>query len=144
MNRFDEAIQILNQRFHRDSLISIATAKDALPFVRIVDGLYEEGAFYVVTYALSNKMKQIQANPQVAVCGEWFTAHGVGENLGYVRDEGNTVIMAKLREAFAAWYGNGHVDENDPNTCLLRIRLTNGVLMNEGTKYEVDFVNQTA
>ncbi len=34
-------------------------------------------------------MEQKKKNPEVAVCGEWFTAHGIGENLGYVRDEKN-------------------------------------------------------
>ena len=144
MNRYDDAAKILHERFHRDSLISIATVSGGRPYVRTVDGLYEEGAFFVVTYALSNKMKQIEKNPEVALCGEWFTAHGVGENLGHVRDAQHAPIMAKLREAFAAWYGNGHVNEEDPNTCLLRVRLTSGVLFNQETKYEVDFVNKTA
>jgi hypothetical protein len=94
-------------------------------------------------------MRQIEANSEVAICGEWFTAHGIGENLGYVRDERNAIIMTKLREEFASWYSNGHVDENDPNTCLLRVRLTDGVLVDHEKKYNewkyiVDFVNRTA
>lgn len=104
-----------------------------------VDSFYEDGCFYTVTYALSNKMKQIAANPTVAVCGEWFTAHGIGENLGYIRAEKNKEIADKLRNAFASWYSNGHVDEEDENTCILCIRLTNGVLFSDGTRYEIDF-----
>ena len=84
-------------------------------------------------------MKQIKKNPEVAVCGEWFTAHGIGENLGYVRDEKNEEIMSKLCVVFADWYDNGHTDENDPNTCLLRVRLTDGVLFHNGSKYVIDF-----
>jgi uncharacterized pyridoxamine 5'-phosphate oxidase family protein len=38
--------------------------------VRTVNSYYEDGAFYVVTYALSGKIKQIQKNANVAVCGE--------------------------------------------------------------------------
>jgi len=144
MNNYDEAIQVMTERFGKDSLISVATIENNRPFVRTVDGYYEDGAFYAVTYALSNKMRQIKSNPEVAVCGEWFTGHGTGENLGHVRDERNAAIMAKLREAFAAWYGNGHVNEDDPNTCILRIHLTNGVLFNNGTKYKIDLVNLTA
>ena len=144
MSNYDEALKILNRRFGHDTLLSVATAQDNHPHVRIVDGYYEDGAFYSVTYALSNKMQQIAINPEVAVCGEWFTAHGIGENLGHVRDERNAVMMAKLREAFAAWYDNGHTNEEDPNTCLLCIRLVDGVLFNEGTRYNIDFVNQTA
>ncbi len=148
MSKYETVNKIMTERFGHDSLISVATAEGTQPYVRTVDGYYEDGAFYIVTYALSSKMKQIEANPQVSVCGEWFTALGIGENLGYVRDERNAAMMAKLREAFASWYSNGHVNEDDPNTCLLRIRLTKGVLIDHEKKYGewqyiVDFSNQT-
>ena len=144
MNNYDEALQVMAQRFGHDNLISIATIDGVRPAVRIVNSYYEDGSFYTVTYALSGKMKQIQVNQEVAICGEWFTAHGIGENLGYVRDERNVEIMAKLRAVFAEWYDNGHTNENDPNTCLLRVRLTDAVLFNHGKKYKIDFVNLTA
>jgi len=132
-------LSLMDERFGHDTLISVATINGSRPAVRIVNSYYEDGSFYTVTYALSNKMKQIQINPEFAVCGEWFTAHGVGENLGHVRDDSNAEIMSKLRTVFAEWYDNGHTDESDPNTCLLRIRLTDGVLFHHGTKYEIDF-----
>ena len=149
MNQYDNANKIMTERFGRDCLISIATVEGTHPHVRTVDGYYDDGAFYVINYTLSNKMKQIAAQPEVAVCGEWFNGHGIGENLGYVRDESNAAIMARLREAFAAWYGNGHVNEDDPNTCLLCIRLTDGVLFDHARKYGkgrfiIDFANRTA
>jgi len=149
MSKYDDANKIMIERFGHDCLISIATVDGARPYVRTVDGFYEDGAFYVVTYTLSSKMKQIEANPDVAVCGDWFTAHGIGENLGWVRAESNAAIMAKLREAFAAWYTGGHVNEDDPNTCVLRVRLTEGVVIDNDKKYgewqyKVDFVNRTA
>ena len=78
-------------------------------------------------------------NPAVAISGEWFTAHGIGENLGHVLLEENRAVMAVLRTAFAAWYSNGHTNEEDPNTCLLKIRLTDGVLFSNGTRYDIDF-----
>ncbi len=136
---YARAMSILTERFGRDTLISLATMDGSRPSVRTVNGYYEDGAFYVVTYALSNKMKQIAVNPCVAVCGEWFTAHGAGENIGRPRDEKNASLMDKLRRAFAEWYTNGHVDEGDLNTCILRIHLTDGVLFNHGRKYEIDF-----
>ena len=140
INRYDEAIQILTERFGRDREISVATLDRNRPAVRLVNGYFEDGSFYVVTYALSDKMRQVNDNPEVAVCGEWFTAHGVGENLGHVLDGRNAGIMVKLRAAFAGWYGNGHTDESDPNTCVLRVRLTDGVLFNQGTRYDIDFI----
>ena len=130
---------ILSDRFGKDSLIALATVEDGIPHVRTVDAVYIDGAFYVVTYSLSGKMQQIAKNPAVAISGEWFTAHGVGENLGHVLLPENKEIMDILRAAFAAWYTNGHVGEADPNTCLLKIRLTDGVLFSDGVRYEIDF-----
>jgi len=130
---------IMQERFGKDSLIALATVDGNIPAVRTVNAVYIEGAFYVVTYALSGKMKQIARNPVVAISGDWFTAHGVGENLGHVLLEENKEIMEKLREAFASWYQNGHTNEADPNTCLLKIRLTDGVLFSHGTRYDIEF-----
>ena len=130
---------IMQERFGKDSLIALATVDGDIPAVRTVNTVYIDGAFYVVTYALSGKMKQIAKNPTVAICGDWFTAHGVGENLGHVLLEENQNIMEKLRTAFLAWYNNGHTNEADPNTCLLKIRLTDGVLFSHGTRYDIEF-----
>ena len=130
---------IMQEQFGKDSLIALATVDGDIPAVRTVNTVYIDGAFYVVTYALSGKMKQIAKNPTVAICGDWFAAHGVGENLGHVLLEENQNIMEKLRTAFSAWYNNGHTNEADPNTCLLKIRLTDGVLFSHGTRYDIEF-----
>ena len=130
---------IMQERFGKDSLIALATVDGDIPAVRTVNTVYIDGAFYVVTYALSGKMQQIAKNPVVAISGEWFTAHGIGENLGHVLLPENKEIMDILRAAFAAWYTNGHVGEADPNTCLLKIRLTDGVLFSNGERYDIEF-----
>lgn len=139
MKNNEIANAIIQERFGKDSLIALATVDGDIPAVRTVNTVYIDGAFYVVTYALSGKMKQIAKNPTVAICGDWFTAHGVGENLGHVLLEENQNIMEKLRTAFSAWYNNGHTNEADPNTCLLKIRLTDGVLFSHGTRYDIEF-----
>lgn len=140
MKQNDATREIMTERFGHDTLLSVATVDEAgQPHVRIVDAVYIDGAFYSVTYSLSNKMRQIAANPSVAVCGEWFTAHGTGANLGWVKDGKNADIMKRLREAFAAWYDNGHTNEDDENTCLLRITLTDGILVGNGERYVIDF-----
>lgn len=134
-----EAQQIMNDRFHKDSLIAVATMDGTTPCVRAVNSYYEDGCFYTVTYALSGKMKQIAVNPMVAVCGDWFTGHGIGENLGWIRDERNTQLAQKLRSAFASWYDNGHTNEEDLNTVILRIRMTDGILLHHGARFDIDF-----
>ena len=135
----DETRRILDERFGKDTVIALATAKDGIPYVRSVDGYYEDGAFYVITHARSGKMKQIGQNPAVAISGEWFTAHGVGVNLGYFGKRENERMAAKLKKAFAAWIDNGHNDFSDENTCILCIRLTQGVLFSQGARYDIDF-----
>ena len=131
--------KLMEERFGHDSLISLATVDGTSPAVRTVNSYYEGGSFYVVTWALSNKMLQIQKNPAVAICGDWFTAQGIGENLGWVQKSEHAALMSRIRTAFASWYDNGHTNEADPNTVLLRIRLTDGVLFSNGTRYEIDF-----
>lgn len=94
-----KAQDILNERFNHDVLIALATIDGNIPWVRTVNSYYENSAFFVITYALSNKM----------------------------------------RTAFAEWYNNGHTNEADPNTCILCIHLTDGVLLSHGTRYDIDF-----
>lgn len=134
-----EAQAIMNERFGKDSLISLATAMDGMPYVRTVNAYYQDGAFYVITYAPSSKMKQIAQNPMVAVSGDWFTAHGRGENLGWFGKPENKAIAGRLTAAFAAWINNGHNNFEDENTIILKIQLTHGVLFSHGTRYEIDF-----
>lgn len=131
-----DAEKIMNERFGRDTVIALATVEHETPYVRNVNAYYENGSFYVITYALSNKMKQMEKNANVAIAGDWFTAHGKGENLGYFGSEENRVIAEKLRSVFAGWIGNGDNDFDDENTVILRIQLTDGLLLSHGTRYE--------
>lgn len=134
-----ETQKIMIERFAKDNVIAIATVEDSVPYVRNVNAYYEDKAFYVITHNLSNKMKQIERNPVVAIAGDWFTAHGEGVNLGYFGKEENSEIAQKLRAVFAEWIDNGHNDFNDENTCILRIKLKDGVLLSHGTRYDIDF-----
>lgn len=131
-----DAEKIMNERFGRDTVIALATVEHETPYVRNVNAYYENGSFYAITYALSNKMKQMEKNANVAIAGDWFTAHGKGENLGYFGSEENRVIAEKLRSVFAGWIGNGDNDFDDENTVIMRIRLTDGLLLSHGTRYE--------
>lgn len=135
----DEVKTILTERFGKDTLIALATESGGTPYVRAVNAYYENGAFYIVTQALSNKMRQLAQNPAAAIAGEWFTAHGTGMNLGYIGKEENRRIADRLKEAFASWLDNGHVDLRDENTVLLCIRLETGVLFSHGTRYDIEF-----
>ena len=128
-----ESKRIMEERFGKDNIVALA------PHVRNVDAFYEDGAFYIITYALSNKMRQLAKNPAAAIAGDWFTAHGKGINLGYFGKPENKEIAEKLKKAFCAWIDNGHNNFDDENTCILCIRLTDGILFSHGTRYDIDF-----
>lgn len=134
-----EIAALMTERFGQDNLIALATAVGDSPSVRTVNAYYENSSFYTVTYALSGKMQHIGKNPKVAICGDWFTAHGIGESMGHILLPENADLADKLCTAFAAWYSNGHTNEADPNTIILRIRLTDGILFHHGTRYDIDF-----
>ena len=137
MKKFSpEAEKIMIERFGKDTVIALATVENEIPYVRYVNAYYENGAFYIITYALSNKMKHIENNPTIAIAGEWFTAHGKGISLGYFGKEQNHLIAGKLKNAFAEWIDNGHNNFNDENTIILCVELTDGLLLSRGTRYE--------
>ena len=145
MQNYENAMSIMAERFGKDSLIAIATSDGERIYNRIVDAYYENGAFYVTTYALSNKVRQIEAKPDVAVCAvDWFSGHGVGKNIGWVLEPQNADIRAKLREAFT-WYDDAN-NEEDKNCCILEVRLTDGMLIKDhhAIRYQIDFTNESA
>ena len=132
-----EINEILKNGFENDSLISIATVdKTGKPWVRTVDAIYIDGAFYTITNATTNKMKHINKNPVVAICGEWFSGHGKAESLGYIRNDENKDLADKLRTAFSDWYDNGHTNESDINTIILKVTVTDGIIYKDGKRFE--------
>ena len=130
-----EAQKIMTERFGKDTIIALATTENGIPYVRNVNAYYEDGTFYIITYARSNKIRQIEANPTAAIAGDWFTAHGTGVNLGSFRKEENQEIAEKLKGVFAEWINNGHTNLDDENTIILRVELTDGLLLSHGTRY---------
>ncbi|HPJ81806.1 MAG TPA: hypothetical protein PL103_06265 [Saccharofermentans sp.] len=66
----------------------------------------------------------------------WFTANAVASNLGHVLKPENTSLITILRDAFSKWYSEGDVNEDDVNTCIIKIVPTSGVFVKDGTRYE--------
>ena len=63
MKKLNEEVEkIMIERFGKDTVIALATIKNGVPYVRNVNAYYENGAFYIITYALSNKIKHIENN----------------------------------------------------------------------------------
>lgn len=156
MNAYEKGMAILEEKFGggKDNVISLATIAAELsasgkprPVVRDIDAYYVDGTFYAVTWGQSSKMKQIAQNNEVAiaVCFGWFTASGIGENLGWALDPKNAELRTKLREVFAEWYDMAN-NENNENCCYLAIRLTDGLinLNHHETLIHMDFENKSA
>ena len=127
---------LLSERFGKDSIIALATSIDNIPHCRNVNSFYYDGSFYIITYALSEKMKQIQDNKKVAISGFWFNAIGEAYNRGYINKQENKFIKDKLFFAFKEWINNSHNNFDDLNTIILEIKLKEGKFYKDGICYE--------
>ncbi len=157
MSKYENAIKLMEERCGngKEEIIALATislSPDAdgnpRPAVRMVCAYYEDGAFYVSTDAKKNKTLQIEKNNEVSVGGlGWYAFQGTAENLGWVKDEKNAEIRAKFKKIFN-WFDEVG-DEDNPNSIVLRISLTEGTITDNEKKYgecqyEIDFINKTA
>jgi general stress protein 26 len=154
MSRYEEGLKLLEEScgYGKDNIVALSTiamepSADGTPFpyVRDVDAYYEDGVFYVTTWAKSNKMQQIAQNKEVAfaVRLEGISGNGIGENLGWVLDPKNAELRAKLRKAFTDWYDQAN-NEKDENCVILAIRITRGTIFRDhgAVRYNMDFVNK--
>ena len=157
MSKYEDAMKLLEEVCGngKEEVIALATislspnlAGSPRPAVRMVCAYYEDGVFYVSTDARKNKMLQIEKNNEVSVAGlGWYSFQGRAENLGWVKDEKNAEIRSKFKKIFD-WFDEVG-DEDNPNSIVLRITLTEGVITDNAEKYgqkqyEIDFINKTA
>ncbi len=155
MSKYENAMKLMDEFCGngKDNLIALATIALSLnsndnprPVVRMVDAYYEDGVFYVSTDAKKNKTLEIEKNKQVSICGlDLFVAQGIAENLGWVKNEKNTEIRAKMKKYFT-WF-DAHGDEDNPDSIVLRITLTEGTITDNENKYgewqyKVDFAKK--
>jgi hypothetical protein len=118
---------------------------------RNIDAFYKDGAFYAVTYALSRKMRHINANPEVGLSKcfitdrtfheAWMECSGTGNNEGPLK---NHAMKDELVDVFKNWI-NEHTNYNDDlNHIVLKIALKKAVVLDGKHKYAIDFENKTA
>lgn len=157
MSKYENAMKLMEERCGngKEEVIALATISlsqgvttNSRPAVRMVCAYYEDSAFYVSTDAKKSKMLQIEKNNEVSVCGlDWYTCQGTAENLGWVKEEKNAEIRAKFKKNFD-WFDEVG-DEDNPDSIVLRINLTEGIIIDNEKKYgeykyEIDFINKTA
>ncbi len=141
MTPYEKSLQVLQNLFAKDCQFALATSAQETPSVRVVDTYFSDGAFYVVSYAQSTKVKELESNPQVALCNNAHRFKALARNVGHPLAAHNLAIRDQLREAFAAWYSL-HNNEADANMCYIRIEPTWGFFHQDGVGYEVDFATQ--
>lgn len=157
MIKYENAMKLIEERCGngKEEVIALGTislssnaAGNPRPAVRMVCAYYEDGMFYVSTDAKKSKMLQIEKNNEVSVGGlGWYSFQGTAKNLGWVKNEKNREIRAKFRKIFN-WFDEVG-DEDNPNSIVLCISLTEGTITDNEKKYgehlyEIDFINKTA
>ncbi len=144
MDNYQKAIQEMISLFGRDHQFCLATFSGDVPSQRFVDTYFDGGSFYVVTYALSQKVKELSANPNVSLCGRrMHSFSGRAYNIGHPLAPENAAIREKLVKVFGSWYFL-HNNEQDVNMCYIRIDPLRGFFHRDGFGYSVDFVSRTA
>ena len=116
--------------------MALATCRGGVPSVRTVNATYLQGCFYIITYA---SVPEDGRHPGEPCCGPlWGMVHlpRHGGELGWFGREENRALAARLRQSFASWIENGHNDFSDTNTIILRVRVTDAVLLSHGRRFE--------
>lgn len=143
MTDYETSQRVLRELFERDYTFVLATCVENIPSQRVVDTCYWQGAFWIVTHGLSNKVRQLQENPRVSLCNGFHIFEGTAFNAGHPLLEQNREIRQKLTEVFAPWYF-AHNDEADEQMCFVKVEPRTGFFHGNGTGYRVDFLARTA
>lgn len=143
MDIYENALRVMIDLFSEDRRFAMATAEENKPSVRMVDTFYDSGSFYVVTYAQSQKVRELTENPRVSLCCDLYRFDGNAINIGHPLKAGNEEIRDRLIKVFAPWYF-AHNNENDDHMCYIRIELETGFLYKDGTGFRVNFLTKEA
>lgn len=143
MSDFEKSMAVLSDLFGKDFTFVLATASENVPSARVVDAYFENGIFWMVTYAKSNKMKDIENNPNVALCNNFHIFKCKAHNVGHPLKEVNKDIREKLIKVFEPWYF-AHNDENDEYMCYVKVEPESGFFHKNGIGYRVNFIEKIA
>lgn len=143
MDAYQRCLKAMEELFAKDCTFSLATARDNVPSVRVVDAFFDDGAFYVVTWNESGKAHEIGDNPHVSLCSGLYRFICTAANIGHPLQPENAGIRAKLIEAFAPWYFR-HNDEGSGSMCYLKITPSQGFVYKDGIGWKVNFAAHTA
>jgi general stress protein 26 len=143
MEAYEKSLNVLNELFARDYQFALATTNNNIPSVRFIDTYYDQCCFYIVTYAKSKKVIEMEINNNVSLCNKLYSFNGVAINIGHPLIPQNSEIREKLIRVFEPWYFK-HNNENDENMCYVKVELTDGFFYKDGKGFKVDFIAQEA
>ena len=143
MTDFENAINVMTDLFSKDYQFALATCDNNIPSLRFVDTYFDGYAFYIVTYALSQKVRDIAGNSNVSLYSRrMYSFSGIADNIGHPLMPVNAQIRDTLTKAFEPWYFM-HNDESDSNMCYLKIQPATGFFHKDGTGYKINFIEKT-
>ena len=127
--------KILEKRFNKtNKLIFLATSYNNIPYIRAMTPYYKDYCFYFISDQSSDKIKQILDNNYVAICGEWFNAHGYAYNEGMLKKH---PLFNELIDVCEGWIRLGNIDVNNENIIVLKVKLDSGYVIENNKKYMV-------
>ena len=141
MNTYDKSLKVMTELFSKDLPFYLATAKDEIPSLRVVDTYYDNEAFWIVTYRQSNKVIEIECNPNVSLCSNLYSFKGKAYNAGHPLIDENKAIREKLIEVFKDWYFL-HNNEKDEGMCYVKFIPEKGFFYKDGTGYKANFASR--
>lgn len=142
MYTYKEALEIAHDLFAEDNVFAMATTNDQLPSVRMVDVYLDNNAFYMVTHSSTQKVKEIEINPNVSLSKGMHRFFGVAHNLGHPFKAGNEAIRAKIAELLPNRHFN-RLDKDDESLVILRVDLSKGFFHKDGLGFDINFNDET-
>ena len=95
--------ELFREKYSGDNLISIATVdSDGLPWVRTVNATFFGDSFFCGNSGkFCEDAAYICISKSCRVSGDWFSVHGIAQNLGYIMLPNNSSYAAHIRNAFS-------------------------------------------
>ena len=143
-NYYDEVMDILAKQIPDCETVYLATIDaNGNPNLRPVNNEASNiDTFYLVTWKNSEKVVEIQNNPNVAVSRLNFRAWGTAENIGNPREQDPALRarISKLTAHYKERFGPDRLDD----LCVVQLYLTDAVFMHKGAEYIINFDEETA
>lgn len=139
----EKATQILQENIGQDKLMALATRNGEGVAVRTVNVFTDQGCFYFITEADSNKYRQMSENEQVALSVDAIQIAGSVTLLDHPCSASNQaiakVIEAQLPQRLARYAAN-------PVMRLIKVTPAQAsfILLHTGDGYVIDFAEHQA